>query len=69
MALVSADAEHYRRSFARLLSRDAKPLFSGDLSLVTLVPQSQVNLLTQKVHRRCAGRVNALVSYCSAWAT
>ncbi|MGL4936481.1 bifunctional aspartate kinase/homoserine dehydrogenase II, partial [Shewanella sp.] len=45
----------YRRSFARLLSRDAKPLFSGDLSLVTLVPQSQVNLLTQKVHRRCAG--------------
>ncbi|MCH1930282.1 bifunctional aspartate kinase/homoserine dehydrogenase II [Shewanella sp. A25] len=55
VALVSADAEHYRRSFARLLSRDAKPLFSGDLSLVTLVPQSQVNLLTQKVHRRCAG--------------
>lgn len=55
VALVSADAEHYRRSFARLLSRDAKPLFSGDLSLVTLVPQAQVNLLTQKVHRRCAG--------------
>lgn len=55
VALVSADAEHHRRSFARLLSRDAKPLFSGDLSLVTLVPQAQVNLLTQKVHRRCAG--------------
>ncbi|MGL6123492.1 MAG: bifunctional aspartate kinase/homoserine dehydrogenase II [Shewanella sp.] len=55
VALVSADAAHYRRSFARLLSRDAKSLFSDALSLVTLVPHSQVNLLTQKVHRRCAG--------------
>ncbi|WP_192022066.1 bifunctional aspartate kinase/homoserine dehydrogenase II [Shewanella sp. WPAGA9] len=55
VALVSADAEHYRRSFARLLSRDAKPLYQDDLSLVTLVPKSQVSLLTQKVHRRCAG--------------
>ncbi|MDO6620281.1 MULTISPECIES: bifunctional aspartate kinase/homoserine dehydrogenase II [unclassified Shewanella] len=55
VALVSADAEHYRRSFARLLSRDAKPLYQDGLSLVTLVPKSQVNLLTQKVHRRCAG--------------
>ena len=55
VALVSADAEHYRRSFARLLSRDAKPLYQDGLSLVTLVPKTQVNLLTQKVHRRCAG--------------
>ncbi|MBB1270972.1 bifunctional aspartate kinase/homoserine dehydrogenase II [Shewanella sp. SR44-3] len=55
VALVSADAEHFRRSFARLLSRDAKPIYQDELSLVTLVPQAQVNLLTQKVHRRCAG--------------
>ncbi|MCL1142285.1 bifunctional aspartate kinase/homoserine dehydrogenase II [Shewanella gaetbuli] len=55
VALVSADAELYRRSFARLLSRDAKPVYQDNLSLVTLVPQSQVGLLTQKVHRRCAG--------------
>ncbi|WP_299491388.1 bifunctional aspartate kinase/homoserine dehydrogenase II [uncultured Shewanella sp.] len=55
VALVSADAQLYRRGFARLLSRDAKALFNDDLSLVTLVPHSQVNLLTQKVHRRCAG--------------
>ncbi|QIR15731.1 bifunctional aspartate kinase/homoserine dehydrogenase II [Shewanella aestuarii] len=55
VALVSADAELYRRSFARLLSRDAKPIYQDGLSLVTLVPQAQVNLLTQKVHRRCAG--------------
>ncbi|MEI6860011.1 MAG: bifunctional aspartate kinase/homoserine dehydrogenase II [Shewanella sp.] len=55
VALVSADAGLYRRGFARLLNRDAKPLFKDDLSLVTLVPTSQVNLLTQKVHRRCAG--------------
>lgn len=55
VALVSADAEHFRRSFARLLSRDAKPIYQDALSLVTLVPQGQVNLLTQKVHRRCAG--------------
>lgn len=55
VALVSAGCELYRRSFARLLSRDARPLFHDGLSLVTLVPQSQVNLLTQKVHRRCAG--------------
>ncbi|NMH65892.1 bifunctional aspartate kinase/homoserine dehydrogenase II [Shewanella salipaludis] len=55
VALVSADAANFRRSFARLLSRDARPLYSGDSSLVTLVPQAQVNLLTQKVHRRCAG--------------
>ncbi|MCL1124842.1 bifunctional aspartate kinase/homoserine dehydrogenase II [Shewanella surugensis] len=55
VALVSADAGLYRRGFARLLSRDAKPLFNDELSLVTLVPPSQVNLLTQKVHRRCAG--------------
>lgn len=55
VALVSADAEHFRRSFARLLSRDAKPIYQDNLSLVTLVPRAQVNLLTQKVHRRCAG--------------
>ena len=55
VALVSAGCELYRRSFARLLSRDARPLYYDGLSLVTLVPQSQVNLLTQKVHRRCAG--------------
>ncbi|SQH78390.1 fused aspartokinase II; homoserine dehydrogenase II [Shewanella benthica] len=55
VALVSADADLYRRGFARLLSRDARPLFKDGLSLVTLVPTSQVNLLTQKVHRRCAG--------------
>ncbi|MBL4815503.1 MAG: bifunctional aspartate kinase/homoserine dehydrogenase II [Shewanella sp.] len=55
VALVSADAGLYRRGFARLLSRDARPLFKDGLSLVTLVPTSQVNLLTQKVHRRCAG--------------
>jgi aspartokinase/homoserine dehydrogenase 2 len=55
VALVSADAEHFRRSFTRLLSRDAKPIYQDGLSLVTLVPQGQVNLLTQKVHRRCAG--------------
>ncbi|WP_076414373.1 bifunctional aspartate kinase/homoserine dehydrogenase II [Shewanella sp. UCD-KL12] len=55
VALVSADAGLYRRGFARLLSRDARPLFKDGLSLVTLVPGSQVNLLTQKVHRRCAG--------------
>lgn len=55
VALVSADAQLYRRGFARLLSRDAKSLFNDELSLVTLVPPSQVNLLTQKVHRRCAG--------------
>lgn len=55
VALVSADAELYRRGFARLLSRDARPLFNDGLSLVTLVPSTQVNLLTQKVHRRCAG--------------
>ncbi|WP_299004272.1 bifunctional aspartate kinase/homoserine dehydrogenase II [uncultured Shewanella sp.] len=55
VALVSADAQLYRRGFARLLSRDAKALFNDHLSLVTLVPHSQVNLLTQKVHRRCAG--------------
>lgn len=55
VALVSADAELYRRSFARLLSRDARPVYQDSLSLVTLVPQAQVNLLTQKVHRRCAG--------------
>ncbi|MCK8044952.1 bifunctional aspartate kinase/homoserine dehydrogenase II [Shewanella sp. 1CM18E] len=55
VALVSADANLYRRGFARLLSRNARPLFNDGMSLVTLVPQSQVNLLTQKVHRRCAG--------------
>ncbi|MCL1051111.1 bifunctional aspartate kinase/homoserine dehydrogenase II [Shewanella abyssi] len=55
VALVSADADLYRRGFARLLSRNARPLFNDGMSLVTLVPQSQVNLLTQKVHRRCAG--------------
>ncbi|WP_394130234.1 bifunctional aspartate kinase/homoserine dehydrogenase II [Shewanella maritima] len=55
VALVSADAKLFRRSFARLLSREAKPIFEDGLSLVTLVPQSQINLLTQKVHRRCAG--------------
>jgi len=55
VALVSADAELYRRGFARLLSRDARPLFNDGLSLVTLVPCANVNLLTQKVHRRCAG--------------
>ncbi|BAJ03710.1 bifunctional aspartate kinase/homoserine dehydrogenase II [Shewanella violacea] len=55
VALVSADASLYRRRFARLLSRDARPLFKDGLSLVTLVPSAQVNLLTQKVHRRCAG--------------
>lgn len=55
VALVSADAELYRRGFARLLSRDARPLFNDGLSLVTLVPSANVNLLTQKVHRRCAG--------------
>jgi aspartokinase/homoserine dehydrogenase 2 len=55
VALVSADAHHFRRSFARLLSRDAKPVYQDALSLVTLVPQAQVSLLTQKVHRRCAG--------------
>ena len=55
VALVSADAHHFRRSFARLLSRDAKPVYQDSLSLVTLVPQAQVSLLTQKVHRRCAG--------------
>jgi len=55
VALVSADADLYRRSFARLLNRDARPLCNDGLSLVTLVPSSQVNLLTQKVHRRCAG--------------
>ncbi|GGI80199.1 bifunctional aspartate kinase/homoserine dehydrogenase II [Shewanella gelidii] len=55
VALVSSDAKLYHRSFARLLSRDAKALYSDALSLVTLVPKTQVNLLTQKVHRRCAG--------------
>ena len=55
VALVSADAGLYHRGFARLLNRDARPLFKDGLSLVTLVPTSQVNLLTQKVHRRCAG--------------
>ncbi|MCE9679257.1 bifunctional aspartate kinase/homoserine dehydrogenase II [Shewanella sp. AS1] len=55
VALVSADANLYRRGFARLLSRDAHPLCNDGLSLVTLVPKKQVNLLTQKVHRRCAG--------------
>ncbi|WP_299797328.1 bifunctional aspartate kinase/homoserine dehydrogenase II [uncultured Shewanella sp.] len=55
VALVSADANLYRRGFARLLSRDARPLHNDGLSLVTLVPSSQINLLTQKVHRRCAG--------------
>lgn len=55
VALVSADADLYRRGFARLLSRNARPLFNDGMSLVTLVPQTQVNLLTQKVHRRCAG--------------
>ncbi|NRD72354.1 bifunctional aspartate kinase/homoserine dehydrogenase II [Shewanella sp. VB17] len=55
VALVSADASLYRRGFARLLSRDARPLFNDGLSLVTLVPYGQVNLLTQKVHRRCTG--------------
>ncbi|WP_394201433.1 bifunctional aspartate kinase/homoserine dehydrogenase II [Shewanella waksmanii] len=55
VALVSADANLYRRGFARLLSREARPLCNDGLSLVTLVPKSQVNLLTQKVHRRCAG--------------
>ncbi|MFQ6370648.1 bifunctional aspartate kinase/homoserine dehydrogenase II [Shewanella sp. YIC-542] len=55
VALVSAAATQYRRSFARLLSREARPLYQDPLSLVTLVPQQQVSLLTQKVHRRCAG--------------
>ncbi|TCN86358.1 bifunctional aspartate kinase/homoserine dehydrogenase II [Shewanella fodinae] len=55
VALVSAAAAQYRRSFARLLSREARPLYQDALSLVTLVPQQQVALLTQKVHRRCAG--------------
>ncbi|WP_412486666.1 bifunctional aspartate kinase/homoserine dehydrogenase II [Shewanella chilikensis] len=55
VALVSSGAGSYRRSFARLLSREARPLYQDQLSLVTLVPKSQVNLLTQKVHRRCAG--------------
>lgn len=55
VALVSADAGLYRRGFARLLNRDAHPLCNDGLSLVTLVPKAQVNLLTQKVHRRCAG--------------
>ncbi|QYK01900.1 bifunctional aspartate kinase/homoserine dehydrogenase II [Shewanella psychrotolerans] len=55
VALVSADAGLYRRGFSRLLSRDAHPLCNDGLSLVTLVPKAQVNLLTQKVHRRCAG--------------
>ncbi|MCF1428864.1 MAG: bifunctional aspartate kinase/homoserine dehydrogenase II [Shewanella sp.] len=55
VALVSSGAHLYRRSFARLLSRDALPVYQDGLSLVTLVPSAQVNLLTQKVHRRCAG--------------
>ncbi|WOT05564.1 bifunctional aspartate kinase/homoserine dehydrogenase II [Shewanella youngdeokensis] len=55
VALVSADADLYHRGFARLLSRNARPLFNDGMSLVTLVPLSEVNLLTQKVHRRCAG--------------
>ncbi|MCG9721847.1 bifunctional aspartate kinase/homoserine dehydrogenase II [Shewanella sp. Isolate7] len=55
VALVSADASLYRRGFSRLLSREAHPLCNDGLSLVTLVPKAQVNLLTQKVHRRCAG--------------
>ncbi|GIU43330.1 bifunctional aspartate kinase/homoserine dehydrogenase II [Shewanella algidipiscicola] len=55
VALVSADAALYRRGFSRLLSRDAHPLCNDGLSLVTLVPKGQVSLLTQKVHRRCAG--------------
>ncbi|MGI2259951.1 bifunctional aspartate kinase/homoserine dehydrogenase II [Shewanella sp. GXUN23E] len=55
VALVSSGAHLYRRSFARLLSRDALPVYQDGLSLVTLVPSPQVNLLTQKVHRRCAG--------------
>ncbi|QSX36786.1 bifunctional aspartate kinase/homoserine dehydrogenase II [Shewanella sedimentimangrovi] len=55
VALVSADAHLYRRGFARLLSREARPLYQDGLSLVTLVPKNQVTLLTQKVHRRCAG--------------
>ena len=55
VALVSTDAALYHRSFARLLSREARALYSDNQSLVTLVPLSQVNVLTQKVHRRCAG--------------
>ncbi|MBV7315279.1 bifunctional aspartate kinase/homoserine dehydrogenase II [Shewanella sp. NIFS-20-20] len=55
VALVSADAALYRRAFARLLNRSAFALYQDELSLVTLVPCQQVNSLTQKVHRRCAG--------------
>ncbi len=55
VALVSSGANLYRRSFARLLSRGTLPVYQDRLSLVTLVPRRAVNLLTQKVHRRCAG--------------
>ncbi|QDF68271.1 bifunctional aspartate kinase/homoserine dehydrogenase II [Shewanella sp. SNU WT4] len=55
VALVSADANVYRRGFARLLNRRAFALYQDELSLVTLVPAAQVTTLTQKVHRRCAG--------------
>ncbi|MCL1078461.1 bifunctional aspartate kinase/homoserine dehydrogenase II [Parashewanella spongiae] len=55
VALVSHDVDLYRRRFARLLNREAIPLFQDSVSLVTLVPQYQVKRLIQKVHRRCTG--------------
>ncbi|MBE8167276.1 MAG: bifunctional aspartate kinase/homoserine dehydrogenase II [Shewanella sp.] len=55
VALVSHDVDLYRRRFARLLNREALPLYQDPVSLVTLVPQHQVRSLTQKVHRRCTG--------------
>lgn len=55
VALICSNIQHYRRSFTRLLNRYAYPVYQDELSLVTLVPSKNVNLLTQKIHRRCAG--------------
>lgn len=55
VALVSAGASDYRRGFAKLLSRGTFPIYQDKLSLVSLVSLNKVNMLTHKVHRRCAG--------------
>ena len=55
VALVSSGAQNYRRGFAKLLSRGTYPVYQDNFSLVSLVPTKKVNMLTHKIHRRCAG--------------
>ena len=53
VGLVSQDADKYRHGFARLLNRRSKPIYADTNSLVSLVPKSEVDSLSFKVHKRC----------------